>query len=419
MRTRRIPHVFSFTSADRPDVTLGAGTRLHPQDHVLQLYGTEEQGNATFPTTADLTVRTRVFSPTSVKQWVGFDANIANVIDTDTQTTVTGANYRLNDGTDDRWWDGAAWSVAGASDWNTEAEIAANIATFPVASRTMQIVINPWTTNSLYTPKIREIRLLFRSNIDEVEDLIARSFIPKLRSDVRPIADLPIKYAGGTTIDLANDYPLETPYNIVDIDMVYDYDNDPNGLVDLLSIYDSGTKVITLTGSLPADTRVWIRFLYEPEIAITTSQEFYELAKIPAIILRDTNAVDSAENGQATYVRNKGAGTAVTIPGARQVDLDMVIECVTDKQKDLLRLSQAIEQFFGKNTYITSLGLDRKYRLWLIDEYDGRTQASQSDLHTCRFRARIVDALFFDGPEEDAYAVERFHITGDANTVIS
>lgn len=419
MRTRRIPFVFKFDENERSGVTLGTGARLHPTQYSIQLQGTDDQGDANYPLDSDITARTRLYNPDTVKQWLGFDVDIVNVYDPDQESIITGANYRLNDGTNDLYWDGGAWAIAGATDWNTEEEIAANIATFSVASCSIQVVINPWTQDANYTPAIREVRLLFSSTVEELEDVVWRSLVRKLRADVRPITDHPIVFSsGGTSIALA-DYPLRTPYNIAGVDSVFNYDTDPKGQVDILDSYDSGTSTITLAVSLPANTRVWIRLLYEPEVAVTTSQEYSEISKIPAIVFRDINIVDSSETGQDTYVRSKSAGTAVLVKGPKQADVDMTLECVADKHKDLQRLVRELEQFFGKNTLLRSTGLDRYYRLWLIDEYDGRTEPSQSELHTGRLRARIVDALFFDQVAEDVYVVDRFNLTGDANVVIS
>lgn len=414
MKVRRIPIEIRIDETQRGTLTLGAGTRLNPETHAIELVAT----NGLYTTDSDLTAKTRVFNPNSVKKYVGFDVNIANVFDPDLQDYVTGANYRLNDGAQDLYWDGANWVAAGASDWNTEAEVAANISSFPVSSRQIQVVINPYTTDNSATPQIKGIMILMESDLEELEDLVWRSLLPLLRQEIRPVTDLPIKFtAGGTSIDL-DDYKLDTPYNIVGIDAVFNYDTDPHGQVDLLDSYNAATKVITLSQNLPANTRVWIKITYEPEVAVTTSQDYDELSKVPAIVFRDINAVDSANIGPKCYVRNKAAGTAVAI-SMKHMDIDLPMECVTNKQKDLQRMCQELDRFFGKNTLLRSKGLDREYSMRLISEYDGTTNPTQDELYTGRFRARISKALFFDGPEEDVYTVNQFTLRGDVDAVIS
>lgn len=414
MRIRRLPIIVEIDETKRLDWALGAGTRLNPGTHALEL----EAGAGGFSLSADLAITSRVFNPTSVKKFVGFDVDIKNAYDTDLQVEVTGANYRLNDGTTDLYWDGGAWSAAGASDWNSEADIANNIATFPVADCKIQVIINPFTVDINATPQILEIRILMESTLEELEDLVWRSLIPLMRAEIRPITDHPILFAGGTTIDLATIHPLETPYNIAGIDSVFNYGTDPKGQIDILDSYDSGTKIITLNQSLPASTKVWIKVIFEPEVVVTTSQEYDELAKVPVIVFRDINAVNSATVGAACHVRNKDQHTAVGV-SMKHIDVDMSIECVTDKQKDLQRLSQEIDRFFEEFALLRSTGLDRDYSMVLSQEYDGATIPSQSELHTSRFRARIAKALFFDRAEEDVFTIERFTLQGDMNASIS
>lgn len=410
MKLSRIPVIISADETKRSEWTLGVGTRLNPDTHGIELV-------EPYSMAADLEARTRIFNPQSLKRWIGFDVEIVNTFDPETQADSTGANYKLNDGTTDLYWDGGAWSPAGASDWNTEAEVAANIAAFPVADCKIQVVINPFTLTGVATPHISEIRLLMESDLEELEDLVWRTFLRLLKAEVRPHTDHPIKFAaGGTTIDL-NNYPLETPYNITAIDAVFNFDTDPKGQSDIFDSYDSNTKIITLTANLPANTRVWIRILYEPEVAVTTGQEYDELSKVPAIIIRDVNAIAIAEIGRKCAVRNKGAGTAVLIT-LRHFDIDLVIDCVADKQKDLQRMIRELTQVFENNPLIRSTGLDQDYTLWLVEEYDGRTVSTQSELHTGRLRGRIGKALFFNRPAEDVFAVKRFNLQGDMNTTI-
>lgn len=410
MRTRRLPKIFEFKESNRPRVTLGTGTRLNPNTNRLELA-------EPYTTDPDLTAKTWVAFPRNVKQWIGFDVDIANAKD-DLGNEVTGANYRLGDGTTEYYWDGGSWAVAGATDWNTEAEVANNIGSFPVTERKIQVIINPFTTDAAYTPKIRAVKILHASTLEEQEDLI-RSLLQLLKDEIRPIGRYVIaKAATSATIDL-NDFPLETPYNLVDIDSVFNVTDDPNKLTDLLDSFDSGTQVITLNTSVDAGKHVQINFTYEPEVAITTSQEYTEVAKVPAIVLSDVNVEDSAQVGQDEHVRNKDQGTAVKIPGPVQADLEVIGRLLADKELDQHRMADELKRFFGKYPKLTSLGLDEEYRLWLLDEYNQQTIPNQEGIHTGRLRFRVVKALFFDRPAEDLYAVERFHLTGDADLVIS
>ena len=241
---------------------------------------------------------------------------------------------------------------------------------------------------------------------------MVRSLMPKLRQEIRPIGDYPIKLGGTTnTIDLANDYKLDTPYNITDIDSVFNHTDDPDHFVDLFQSYNPTTKIITLSSSVDADKVVWIRFEYEPEVALTTSQEYHEISKIPAIYLTDVNEINRAQVGSNSHVSNKAAGTAVVIPSPIHKDIEITIRGVADSARNHVNLGGELERFFRNNPLLVSKGMDDEFRLWLLSEYDSRTTISQKGVHSGFLVIRIVKALYSRKRERTAYLVKQFKIT--------
>ncbi len=408
MRTKRLVKTFDFLPERRSVITLGAGTRLNPQTFRLQL---EEQPDGTYLTTADLTARTWTANPQSAQQWLGFQAFVQHQSVEGVQ--VTDVRYRLNDGTDDYWWDGGAWAVNNVN-WNTETEIAANIPTFPSTSRQIQVVINLSTSNARYTPAVEAIKILYSSTIEHQEDYL-RSLLRLMKQEIRPIAAYPVRMASTTdTIDLDDSaYVLETPYNVVDIDAVYNYSDDPERHTNILQSYDANTKVLSLTGPVDVNKLIWIRLVYEPEVVLTTGQDYYEFDKVPAVVLSDVNLVDSAEPGHDDSVINRADNTAVKVPGPLQADFDITLRGLTDKAVDQHRLADELKRFFRNNPLMRSLGMDETFRLWLQTEYDMQTVANQKGLQVGQLRFRIVKAAFFERDAVDSYAVESFRLTGD------
>lgn len=407
-RVKRLIKRFKFEEENRDRIELVSNVRLDPYAHRLKL---------SEPYQSSGVAKTWVTHPQSVKQWLGFQAVITHATEGGASggapalVEITGANYRLSDGTDEYWYNGASWEV-NTTDWNTEAEVAANISTFPVTSQQLQIVIQLTTTNLGFTPELVEIRVLWASDIEFHEDLVYRSLVRALRDEVRPIADYYIKPgAATTTIDL-DDYPLKTPYNVVGVDSVYDYNDDSDRVVDLLDSYDSGTKVITLNATLPQDHVAIVRFIYEPEVSVTTSQDYHEVAKVPALILDDIDFVDAAPLAANDWVVNKGDGSAVKVYAPIQGDLEVTLLALTDKGVDQQRLKEALQQFFGNNPTLQSTGLDEAYTLWLIDEYDMRNTPSPADIHTGRVRFRIRDVVVYARDSVDSFGVQRFNLTG-------
>lgn len=361
-----------------------------------------------YSTAADVQAATRVWQPGSVKQWLSFECQAAHtMIDAE---LVTSLAFRLTDGTDEYYWDGGAWAVS-TTEWNTEAEIAANIATFPVAPRSLGVIVNLRTTNATATPRVRELKVLWSSDVEFLEDVIYRSLVPSLRENVRPIARLLAAPGVETsTIDL-NDYPMDVAYNIADVVGVYNRNTDPNRQTDLLQSYDTGTKIITLSSPLPAGDIAHIRFTYEPEVAVTTSAEYSEIAKIPALVLADID-FDASRGPEDDWIVSKADGSAVRSPAPYMGDLVITMHMLTDKAIDLHRLHDEVLAYFENNRELRSTALDRAYTLWLTSEYDMRTAAGSADQHTGRVRFRIRNVACHVRDSVDQYGVQRFRVTG-------
>lgn len=408
MRVRRLIKEFPFEETERRNITLDTGIRLHPTENVLTLAGPP------YSTASDIQAKTRIWNPGSVKQWLGFESVITHKRVDGSQVTSDG--YRLSDGTNEYWWNGASWAVSTAS-WNTEEEVATNISSFLVADQKLQIVVNLKTTNPEQAPELREVKVLWASDVEFQEDLIYRSLIPDLKANIRPISDYPLKPGAVSSIDL-NDHPLETPYNIVDVDSVYNHSTDPKHLIDLLSSYDPGTKIITLTGAFPDGDVALVRLVYEPTVSVMTSSDYGELNKVPALTLSDIDLVDSSQRPGRRSVANKAAGTAVILDEPIQGDLEIFLQGHTDSGVDQNRLADAIKSYFANHPLLISKGLDEEYRLWLIDEYDQQYPAGGSDIHTGRARFRIAGAKFYVRDAVDGYVVKRFRATGDMDVTV-
>jgi hypothetical protein len=107
------------------------------------------------------------------------------------------------------------------------------------------------------------------------------------------------------------------------------------------------------------------------------------------------------------------------VPAPLQADIEVVLNGLTDSARDQVRLADELKRFFRNNPTITSKGLDEMFRLWLIEEYNGQTEANIAEIHAGRLRFLLVKALFFEREAVDVFAVERMRLTGDMNAVIS
>jgi len=414
MRLWKLIKRFRFLEEYRAKITLGTNARLNPKTNRIQL---QEDSAGEYPTSANIYAKTWVTNPNTVKQWLNFQVFDTQVYD-DSGNALTSLGFRLGDGTDEYYWTGSAWAVS-TSNWNTEADIANNIGSFPVTEKKIQVIVNLVTTDKRYTPTVEEVRLLYSSDVEFQEDLIVRSLIPKLREEIQVIADypLPALSAPASTLDL-DDYPLGTPYNIVGIDSVFNHTDDPDHFTDLFQSYDPNTRVITLSASIDAGKVPWVRFLWTPEVAISTSQEYNELEKVPAIELIDFAFTNKRQVGQDTGVLNKDSGAGTLLPGPRQTDIEISMRGVTDSARDHERLADEMRDFFFNNPVIVSRGMDEEYRLHLLNEYTDQTGPNRGDIHAGFLRFRIAGALFYQKQTKDVYAVKRMVLTGDMDVTI-
>lgn len=414
MRLKTIFKRFIFEESNRSELTFGTDTRLNPGENRLELVATD----GVYPTTADLNVKTWVANPLTVKQWIGFDVIAQHQKGDDGITPLSSLGFRLSDGTDEYWWNGAAWEV-NTSDWNTEAEVSNNIASFPVTERKIQVVINLVTTDESVTPYVFEILVAYKSNVEFEEDLIARSLIPALRNGIRPISDFVIELSSATaTIDLENDYPLETPYDITEIDSVYNKTDDPNQFTDLFQSYNPSTKVITLSSSVGAGKLVWIKFTYKPMVAISTDVNYIEVDTVPAIHITSVKN-NVIELNHDTAVRNKSAKTAVQVVRPNQVTVNVSLVGVTSLMKDQMRLGDELERFFANNKQLTSVGLDEKYDMIVTKDYEPRPTQGEDNVKTGLLSISIRNTLKYHRDERNAYIVDAFKITGDVSVAIN
>lgn len=414
MRLKRLIKRFDFTNDIRNKVVLGNNVRLDAVNNYLRIVDV----NGVYSMEDDLYAKTWAANPNSVKQWLGFECVADNARDDyDTTQFVTGVKFRLHDGTNEYWYNGSAW-VIDVINWNTEEVVANNISTFSVASKKIGVVTNLYTSDSSKTPIVKTIKILYSSDVEHQDDYLYRTIVRQLKQQVRPITDYSfIVRSSSSTINLKNDYPLETPYDIVSIDSVFNHTDDPNHFTDLLQSYNSTTKVITLLSSISSGKVVWIKFVYQPVVSVTTGLEYKEIEKVPAIVLTNINLINTVELSQSDSVINKSTLEAVKVFPPKRSDMDVSINVITDSARDQTRMADELKRFFANNSSLTSWAMDEEFRLWLLEEYDGRIGVNSKGIQEGKLRFLLVGTLYYEIDAADTYAVGNFNITGDVNVI--
>lgn len=389
-------HYFDFIEENRVELTFSGPSRLDSVEDFgcIKLHFSDE-ANGFYPTTGtEAIVRTRVFSPSSVRAWQGFQALTDN--DHEGLTATAFVKYRLCDGTNQFYWNGAAW-VVDTTHWNTEAEVSTHIASFPATARQLQFVILLGTTNKRHTPRVTRLKLAFKAKIHFVEDLLLRSLVPALRSLQFLVDFAVVQAATGTSINLGTAVDKNgTPFNIQGIDSAYNHTADPDHLNNIFTSYNPTTRVITLASSVPAGAKVFVVVSVSPVVVLDyTNTDFIELEKTPALIIRDVKEANSAPLSSDDGVINRATGDAIRLPAPYRGDLEFSMIIQTSSSTDLLRAAEAVKEYAENNKFIRSVGLDRVYRFWLEGEFSGDSPPADNDMHSTSMTACIKDFLAY------------------------
>jgi len=396
--------------------------RLDPEDFQLKL---KLQSNWRYPTDADLYVQSRTYRPEAIHRILMIQVNATIPVDED-GNDLGSIGIRIFDGTDQMWWNGGAWVVAGAGEWNTEDEINQNVSTLDVSNRAFALVFNLVTTDDTVTPVIESALVLWEGEIDWSQDVILDSLTQTVQEEAVYVDDvsLPPIPAASSSIDL-DDYVDESNLTVSDVDAVYDHSADPNHRTDLLSSYDSGTRVITLTAAIPAGNVPYLRLRVLAHVAWNTQQDFEEVGDLPQVVLRDTDAVSSSPYpfSHDSGIVRKDTGSAVVVPAPYRMTYQVTMEVRTDRSRGQQRVQDSLLRLLTSGPtgeigpFLRSRATDRRYRLWLIEEFRAVTpELNLSDVRSHQAVFRIQDVALNLRPAVDAFAVKSFNMGFNATS---
>jgi hypothetical protein len=405
----------TFMDSDRPNLTIGANVRAAVETQRAQL---KENAQLKYSTAPNLFIITAPAKPGKATQLTGFDVVAIHKKDSD-GVTVTSLGFRLHNGTDQFWWDGAAW-VVNTTNWNTEAEVDAHIGTFALpADKTFRVVLNLVTTNVSFTPEVEEVRISWIGQWDSyLDDMVHRSLIPGLKQQTVVEFTWPLEMPkAGTTVGLyaaklesGYKWGKDSPGGLATPQAVYNNTDDPGHATNLFQAWDNATGVLTLTGSVAKGKMLWILVRYEPHVALTTSQDFDEVEKMPLVAIEGVQFVRAARVGQDDYLIHRAAGNGTLLPAPLKGDLEMDLVVSADKQVDAMRLAEAVQSYIGNTPLIRSTGLDEWYRLQLVDEFGQRGSPGQDEVHSWVASIRVVGFLVWDQQARTVPVVTDFHL---------
>lgn len=407
--TQKLCKRFGFESWNRSTLTFSDSDKIHLNSQTNKVQLKEQSinrltGNPVYPLDTDLTVTTEVSNPLAVRQWLKFSVNPRP----DEQPEGTSIRYKLNDGTSDYYWDGGAWSIAGATDWNTEEEISDNIQSFQVIDRKLGIVANLLTTDASQTPTLRSIKVLMNCDIHYLKSIVSESLVPKLRESIRPQIDFKLRSEGSVYINFAD---FETEYNIVSITAAYNETDDPDHSDNLLASYDTAREVVTLASAVTRGKVVLLKLVVEPEVYVNYgSQDYIEVEKVPAIVV-ETITKSGNEVSGTLAVPDYSTKTAVVRRSPFRLSLSFDVRLVAEKTATLFAMMDEVLEFGANNRLLTWRDLDSEISMTIVEEGVTQNRPSLTDKHEALFTLRLDDIYLWLRAEETLYFIQNFNLT--------
>jgi len=407
----KIIKLIEFPETVRPNISFSDTDkiRLDPVTHRVVLK-TDSLGY--YPISTDpIYVLSPYVEPTAQRKWLKFE-------ELSEKSDGTSVFHRMVDKTNHTWhWTGSAWEDKGegvwTGDWNTEQEINDNIETLSFGGDNPHAIrIASWlkTTDRSVTPQLQGHKLLMEADISFQESWLLRSLVPSLKAGIHFDADLKLTTTPSQSyVDLVGSDLGDL--NVVDCVVGYDLTDDPNLTINIVSSYDPVTKRVTFTGSIASGHRILLRLECVPVVAITTGQDYTELAKVPALILDDLTVTESMKSFKGEVIKDKVNNNGWQMAPPLNEVWSFLFICATDKLTDQLRLADAIKSYFGSNPFLHWEALDVDLDLVQTSKYTSNYRANLSGViqGECNFQVKWVPNYLSPGEEVDL--VKAFNLT--------
>lgn len=411
---------FEFTNIDRDGIFLSDINKIRVNtENTLSMRLQLKSDNEIYSLDDNIYAKTIVTIPNAVKQWQAIE--IEGVKPNNTEWYL-----RLDDSVNEYYYDGANWVIAAMNDWNTEEVFNDNISsyTFMNNTKSIRIVIKLKTNNLKVTPYIIAIKLLGKYDIDFYKDFIYSTVIKTMKEKIKLLTDIRFKISPTTiSIDLLNEYKIDNDgYNIIDVESVYDITFDSMRQNNLLDYYTKGVQkrdgeyepgIITLKSLIPDNNYVHIRLIVIPEIVINTNQDYYELKKLPGIVLEriifkkqmSSNIIVEQES-----VKDRINGIAVILQPPTQNNIRFEYSIFSLLQTELHNLMESIRSFLNENVFFISYGLDEKYRVCIIDDVNIIQNPNLDDINTGTGIFEIKSVPFYLRAAENVSLVKKLNL---------
>jgi hypothetical protein len=426
MSFKKLVKRFRFTAAERHRFDLSGGLRINKA--ALEISPVIGDPHPTpqpivYNISQSLTASTWVAYPRAVKAWVGFAIELVKpkLLAQDAPNPLYGIQFRLSDGTNTFWYDGADWvPIDLVTDWNTLNEVSANISTFPLTAKKLGVVVNMWTNDSRVTPKLISVRVLYEADLSEEYDIIFGSLVPELKANIRPRGRVAyVMPEDSDEIDLSDTEALgfDTGYTITSVAAAYNDTTDPERVIDLVDSFNTISKVLTLADVVPEGEKLWIEFQYAISVVVQTNSDYYEISSIPRIAITNVQQINTQTDrfGYEDSVIDINTGSGWKVQGPRLADVMIDIEALCDKQHDVSQVVSSLMDWITNNPSFTMRGSDEQFLIQLATGLATSSDGSLVNRSKSTVSFIISNVAFFNRPALPAYSVNQIVFAGAGN----
>lgn len=300
---------------------------------------------------ADRTVRTPRLVAAGVREWKAIEPLIrVPEAPDDVVGAGAGVTFRLWDGTDELYHDGAEWRAADPGEWNTEAELVARFPELPGNVRTLALLARLGTDDERLAPAFYGARVCYRCRqVDALDDALIRTVLASLRDELL-VPGVAVWNTTATTpsVDLASEVSGEWAYDVQAVGAVFNLTDDPDELIELPGSFAGG--VWTPTTPIASGKQVRLEFTYLPHLVASMHYDAVQLDTLPAVYLGTAGEPTSVQLGGYFEVRD----TTVAVPTSERlripasVQQPVEVRMVAGLASDTRRLRQALTAWLGE-----------------------------------------------------------------------
>jgi len=274
----------------------------------------------------------------------------------------TAIGYRLDTGSGELFWDGAAWSAPVDDDdgWNTSAEINAHAAAFPTSSRRLAVVARLSTTSAEASPAFYGARVVLGcTERGEDEDALfgaLRAYLAEeLTTGAAVEATLTSTIGPGAGLELFAGAPVD----VATVDAAFDLTADPDQLAEIpgtLTPATLGAPGVSArwapSSSIPSGRVVRLEVSIRPDVVIQRHQDLAELARIPCVRLFPSAVVETLEAPEPEPLRGSTWAEGAAQPGGSQrLALAVDVVAIAETGAQARALGTALGDWLGPSGY--------------------------------------------------------------------